>query len=115
MRRARLLLHPSKNEGGATVIVEALQSGTPVIASDCAGNLGLLGPDYPALFAVGDMEAARALLLRAENDPSFYRRLLAITKRRARLFTPAREGKSLRRLVHNALKTNPAADHERAH
>ena len=60
MRRTRLLLHPSKNEGGATVIVEALQSGTPVIASDCAGNLGLLGPDYPALFAVGDMEAALA-------------------------------------------------------
>ena len=30
---------------GATVIVEALQSGTPVIASDCAGNVGLLGPE----------------------------------------------------------------------
>ena len=107
IRRARLLLHPSRNEGGATVIVEALQSSTPVIASDCRGNVGLLGANYPGLFAVGDEDAAQALLLRAEREPGFYRRLLAAARRRARLFTPAREGKSLRRLVHNALKDNP--------
>ncbi len=40
IRRARVLLHPSKEEGGATVIVEALQSGTPVIASACEGQCG---------------------------------------------------------------------------
>jgi glycosyltransferase involved in cell wall biosynthesis len=102
-----VLLHPSKEEGGATAIVEALQSGTPVIASDCAGNVGLLGVDYPGLFPVGDVDAARALLLRAEGEPGFYRRLLAAARRRARLFTPAREGKSLRRLVHNSLQHNP--------
>jgi glycosyltransferase involved in cell wall biosynthesis len=104
IRRARVLLHPSREEGGATVIVEALQSGTAVIASDCAGNVGLLGPDYPGLFPVGDMESARALLLRAEGEPAFRRRLLAAAARRAKLFTPAREGRSLRRLVHNSLK-----------
>jgi putative glycosyltransferase (TIGR04348 family) len=107
IRRARVLLHPSKEEGGATVIVEALQSGTPVIASDCAGNVGLLGPDYPGLFPVGDADSARALLLRAEAEPGFYRRLRAAARRRARLFTPAREGKALRRLVHNSMKNNP--------
>lgn len=106
IRRARLLLHPSKEEGGATVIVEALQSGTPVIASDCDGNVGLLGANYPGLFTVGDMDAARALLLRAESEPAFYRALLAASKRRARLYTPAREGRSLRRLVHNSVKNN---------
>jgi len=104
IRRARALLHPSREEGGATAIVEALQSGTAVIASDCAGNVGLLGPDYPGLFPVGDMESARALLLRAEGEPGFRRRLLAAAGRRAKLFTPAREGRSLRRLVHNSLK-----------
>jgi glycosyltransferase involved in cell wall biosynthesis len=104
IRRARVLLHPSRDEGGATVIVEALQSGTAVIASDCAGNVGLLGLDYPGLFPVGDMESARALLLRAEDEPRFRGRLLAAAGRRAKLFTPAREGKSLRRLVHNSLK-----------
>ena len=107
IRRARVLLHPSKEEGGATVIVEALQSGTPVIASACKGNVGLLGPDYPGLFPVGDVDSARALLLRAESEPGFYRGLLAAARRRARLFTPAREGRSLRRLVHNSLEDNP--------
>ena len=107
IRRARVLLHPSKEEGGATVIVEALQSGTPVIASDCAGNVGLLGPDYPGLFPVGDADSAKALLLRAEAEPDFYRRLLAAARRRARLFTPAREARALRRLVHNSLQDHP--------
>lgn len=107
IRRSRLLLHPSKDEGGATVIVEALQSGTPVIASDCDGNVGLLGRNHPGLFPVGDMEAARLLLLQAENEPKFYRRLAVASKRRARLFTPAREGRTLRRLVHNSIKLNP--------
>lgn len=107
IRRARVLLHPSREEGGATVIAEALQSGTPVIASDCAGNVGLLGPDYPGLFPVGDADAARALLLRAEGEPGFYRTLVAATRRRARLFTPAREGRSLRRVIHNSLQDNP--------
>ena len=107
IRRSRLLLHPSKDEGGATVIVEALQSCTPVIASDCDGNVGLLGRNYPGLFPVGDMEAAKFLLLRAENEPRFHRRLAAASKRRARLFTPEREGQTLRRLVHNSIKLNP--------
>jgi len=107
IRRARVLLHPSREEGGATVIAEALQSGRPVIASDCAGNVGLLGPDYPGLFPVGDVDSAQALLLRAEGEPGFYRRLLAAARRRARLFTPAREGTALRRLVHNSLQDHP--------
>ena len=107
IRRARVLLHPSREEGGATVIVEALQSGTPVIASDCEGNVGLLGPDYPGLFPVGETDSARALLLRAEAEPGFYRRLLAAASRRSRLFTPAREGNALRRLVHNSMESNP--------
>jgi glycosyltransferase involved in cell wall biosynthesis len=106
IRRSRLLLHPSREEGGATVIVEALQSGTPVIASDCEGNAGLLGSGYPGLFPVGDMNAARALLLRAEQEPGFYRQLAMAARSRARLFTPAREGRSLRRLVHNSLRNN---------
>lgn len=104
IRRARVLLHPSRDEGGATVIVEALQSGTPVVASDCEGNVGLLGPNYPGLFRVGDREAALALLLRIEREAGFRRKLRAAALRRARLFTPAREARALRRLIANVQK-----------
>jgi putative glycosyltransferase (TIGR04348 family) len=110
MRRAQLLFHPSRNEGGATVIVEALQSGIPVIASSCEGNVGLLGADYPGLFPVGDIGSARALLLRAEREPAFRRQLGAAARRRTRRFSPAREREALCRLVHNALKNNAAGD-----
>jgi putative glycosyltransferase (TIGR04348 family) len=109
IRRSRLLLHPSKDEGGATVIVEALQSGTPVLASACDGNVGLLGRHYPGLFPVGDMDTAMALLLRAEDEPGFYRQLASAARQRARLFTPAREGRTLRRLVHNSIKLKPSS------
>jgi putative glycosyltransferase (TIGR04348 family) len=109
VRRSRLLLHPSLNEGGATTISEAIQSRTPVIASDCDGNVGLLGADYPGLFPVGDAKAAMALLLRAERDPAFLRRLDAACRRRAPLLTPAREARSLRQLVHNALLDTPVS------
>jgi glycosyltransferase involved in cell wall biosynthesis len=109
IRRSRLLLHPSKDEGGATVIVEALRSGTPVLASACDGNVGLLGRDYPGLFPVGDMDTAMALLLRAEDEPGFYRQLASAARQRARLFTPAREGRTLRRLVHNSIKIKPSS------
>ena len=106
VRRARLLLHPSLNEGGATAISEAIQVRTPVIASDCDGNVGLLGRDYPGLYPVGDADAALALLLRAEREPAFLRRLASACRRRAPLFTPAREARSLVQLVHNSLNAS---------
>lgn len=103
MRRAHLLLHPSKMEGGAQAILEAIRSGTPIVASDCAGNVGMLGADYAGLFAVGDAAGAARLIERAARDPAFYARLQRQCKKRAPLFDPAREARLLRGLVHNLL------------
>lgn len=103
MRRAHLLLHPSKMEGGAQAILEAIQSGTPVVASDCAGNVGMLGRGYPGLFPVGDMQAASKLLRRAETDARFLRALQSACKKRAALFDPERERRAVLRLVDNSL------------
>ena len=57
IQRAHLLLHPSAMEGGAHVILEAVLSGTPVLASEVAGNVGMLGADYAGYFPPGDAAA----------------------------------------------------------
>jgi putative glycosyltransferase (TIGR04348 family) len=105
MRNAHVLLHPSKIEGGAHVIVEAIQACTPVIASDCDGNSGMLGRAYPGMFPVGDAKAAAALLHRAETDARFYRVLVRACRQRAALFDPQREKRTLQLLVHNSLRS----------
>ncbi len=99
LRRCRLLSLTSVFEGGANVVSEAIVAGVPLVASRIAGNTGLLGARYPGLFAVGDTAALRRLLLRAESEPAFYRRLAAECARRAPLFRPARERAAWRALL----------------
>lgn len=105
MRRAHVLLHPSRMEGGAQVVIEAVTAHTPVIASDIDGNAGLLGRSYPGLFAVGDAAAAARLVRRAAQERAFLVRLERACARRAPLFDPAREAAAViglvERLVHN--------------
>jgi len=99
MRGAALLLHPSRIEGGAQAIIEAVCSGTPVIASNAEGNVGLLGADYPGLFAVGDAAQATRLVERAASEPAYLASLAAHCRARASLFTPERERIAVRGLV----------------
>jgi putative glycosyltransferase (TIGR04348 family) len=89
--RAHLLALTSRMEGGANVVSEAIVAGLPVVSSQIAGSVGLLGKDYPGLYPVGDTDALRVLLLRAESDPDFYRRLEGACAARRDLFTPERE------------------------
>ncbi len=103
IRASHLLLHPSNMEGGAQAVIEAVRSHTAVLASGIDGNAGLLGVDYPGLFTENDVDAARALVLRAARGPGFLRRLRQRCERRAPLFGPERERASLLRLVDNCL------------
>ena len=89
--QSRILVLSSRMEGGANVISEAVVDGTPVIASRIPGSVGLLGENYPGYFPVGDTAALAGLLVRAESDSSFYRRLQSHTERLAQLFRPAEE------------------------
>lgn len=66
---SHLLVVPSRIEGGANVVGEALAHGVPVAATRIPGNVGLLGADWPALFEVGDADGLRDLLARWEADP----------------------------------------------
>jgi len=74
-RTAKILALPSRMEGGANVICEAINAGLPIIASRASGNIGLLGKHYPGLHAVEDTDELRSLLLRAERDQNFYNQL----------------------------------------
>ena len=93
-------------EGGANVIIEAVTSGVPVLASDISGNRGMLGDDYEGYFAPGDAAALAALIDRSIADPAFYQRLRTQCDARAALFAPAAEQAAVRRLVDNLLDTH---------
>jgi putative glycosyltransferase (TIGR04348 family) len=101
--RARALVHMSRMEGGAQVVIEAVRSGVPVLASRIGGNLGLLGEDYEGCFPAGDDAALAALMERFAAEPAFAARLAAQCALREPLFTPAAERECVRRLLRDLL------------
>lgn len=96
---AHVLIHPSRIEGGAHVVVEAIRAGTPVIASRIDGNLGLLGADHDAVFDVGDDAALARLVERARDEPAWLQALRDRLATRAPLFSPEAESAALHQLV----------------
>lgn len=98
-RRSQLLVLPSRMEGGANVISEAVVAGLPVIASDIEGSVGLLGTDYPGYYPVEDAGALSELMQRAESDPLFYHSLEQACLARSPLFTPRHESKAWQDLL----------------
>ena len=96
---ARALVHTSRMEVGANVVIEAVRSGVPVLASDIDGNVGLLGGDYDGCFPVGDAAALAALMRRFLADDAFALHLAAQCAGREPLFRPAAERNAVRALV----------------
>ncbi len=103
IQRAHALVHASRLEGGAHVVMEAVTSGTPVLASAVAGNVGMLGADYAGYFPWGDAPALVALILRCRSGE-----LLPLLgeqcRARAPLFDPATERAAVRQLVEELLE-----------
>jgi putative glycosyltransferase (TIGR04348 family) len=108
IQRAHVLVHTSALEGGAHVIMEAVRSGTPVLASRVPGNVGMLGPDYEGYFEHGNAGQLAAQLARCRDeqgqfpdDPgrTWLARLRAQCERRAPLFAPEAERGALLRLL----------------
>lgn len=96
---ADVMVLSSRMEGGANVISEACVAGLPVIASDIAGSVGLLGEAYPGYYATGDTRALRELLLRAEADRTWLGKLRTACRGKAGLFSYAREKDRWRALL----------------
>ena len=95
IQAAHVLVHCSRMEGGAHVVIEAITSGTPVLASRIDGNLGLLGADYAGCFDWDDAPGLVTLLERARDDPLMLPALQTQCASRAALFEPARERQTL--------------------
>ena len=107
IRRAHVLVHTSQLEGGAHVIMEAVRSGTPVLASHVPGNIGMLGAKYEGYFPHGDaatlvrlLEQCRAGQLAKDPGSGLLARLGTQCAQRAPLFDAANERAALIRLLH---------------
>lgn len=104
IQAAHVLVHTSRMEGGAHVVIEAVRSGTPVIASRIDGNVGLLGADYPGYFRPGDAAALARLIARAQDDRAWLQTLQVAAARRAPLFAPQAEQRALMGVLRQARK-----------
>ncbi len=105
IQAAHVLVHPSLMEGGAHAVIEAVRSGTPVLASFIEGNVGLLGEGYGGYFPAGDAAALAALLQRLRDEPAMLARLQQQCRERAPLFDAAHESAALQALVAETLKS----------
>ncbi len=105
IQRAHVLIHTSRMEGGAHVIIEAIVSGTPVLAARVDGNVGMLGEDYAGYFPCGNAAALSELLLRCREDVDYLPMLMAQCRLRGPLFNPANERAALERVVDDLLES----------
>ncbi len=91
IQRAHVLVHPSRIEGGAHVVMEAMRSGTPVLATRIDGNVGMLGGDYAGYVKPGAGDALATLVARCRDDPEILDGLRAQCAARSPLFDAAHE------------------------
>jgi putative glycosyltransferase (TIGR04348 family) len=102
IQRAHLLVHTSRMEGGAHVLMEAMCSGTPVLASRIDGNVGLLGEDYGGLLEPGNAQALADRLLACRAPQTGHALVAHLGHQcalRAPLFEPSAERAALHRWV----------------
>lgn len=95
----RLLVVSSRMEGAPNALSEALALGLPVVATRIPGCVGLLGPDHPGLYPVGDTVALAGLLGRAAAEPGFLAELARRSDALAELVLPERERAAWERLL----------------
>lgn len=99
LARSHIMVISSRMEGGAHVVSEAIAAGVPVLASKIPGNLGLLGEKYLGYFPVGNEKALARLLLRAETDQLFYKKLQDQVKQLRKLTRPSQEKAAIQKLI----------------
>ena len=108
IQAAHVLVRPSRMEGGAHVVIEAVRSGTPLLASRIDGNVGLLGERYDGYFPPDDAAALASLPQQLRDEPAKLVQLHRQCDALAALFDPAHETAARRALVGKPLGSPPA-------
>ncbi|RII83819.1 selenoneine biosynthesis selenosugar synthase SenB [Neopusillimonas maritima] len=107
IQRAHLLVHTSEMEGGAHVVMEAVNSGTPVLASDVDGNIGMLGKNYQGYFPFNNANVLAESIKECRATQSDENGLLNVLSEqcrdRAKLFDPKVEQHAIQTLVKDLL------------
>ena len=99
MAASKVCVISSRMEGGANVLSEAIVARVPLLASRIPGNVGILGKDYPGLFNLADTPELMKLMLRAESDREFLRRLQRRVNKLAARLRPEHERAAWSRLI----------------
>jgi putative glycosyltransferase (TIGR04348 family) len=105
MANSRALALPSRMEGGANVISEAVAMGLPILSSRIHSSVALLGDDYPGYHSAGDTAALRELFMLAEHDDGFLGELADHIQRLAPRFAPEKEQRAWAQLVEEAIRS----------
>ncbi|MBC8238980.1 MAG: TIGR04348 family glycosyltransferase [Alphaproteobacteria bacterium] len=105
LAKTRLMVISSNQEGGANVVSEAIVAGVPVVASDIAGNIGILGRGYPGYYPVRDEAALARLLVRTETEAGFLDMLASHGRKLEPLFRAAHERAALNEIVNAAARS----------
>ena len=84
-----LFILPSKYEGFGLVLLEAMQVGKPILASNNSSIPEVLGSSYEGLFKTSDVSELSELIMKIQNDASFPKRLVQTYSDRLALFAPS--------------------------
>ena len=98
LAEAHVFLNTSLVEGGSNAVLEAMQIGVPVLATKIAGNIGMLGEDYPGYFEPDNDNELLALLEKCKNK-SFRGELSSFIKNQTSRFSYACEKNAWQDLI----------------
>ena len=106
---ADVLIAPSLYEGFGLTIIEAMACGTPVITSNVS-SLPEVVDDAAILVDPVDVEAIVAAVCQLQQDPSYYRQLVAKGLLRSQFFSWQQTAEQLARVYEQVLSTRGLSD-----